>query len=110
MITTFVPAVDEEDPESKAASQLIQVGAVPPGWLFGLTGMAWPSHRPHSVQKAMPFALIGSDTVREVGGRGARGRSYPWGFVNGRGTEGGAGMVGSWCRSVPSGRPNSLRL
>eukprot|EP00045_Choanoeca_perplexa_P014008 m.162495 g.162495 ORF g.162495 m.162495 type:complete len:384 (+) comp16534_c0_seq1:123-1274(+) len=55
MITTFVPAVDEEDPESRAMSQ--------------------------QIQKAIPFALIGSDAVVEVGGRAARGRSYPWGFV-----------------------------
>jgi septin family protein len=34
-------------------------------------------------QKAIPFALIGSDAVVEVGGRAVRGRSYPWGFVEG---------------------------
>eukprot|EP00730_Choanoeca_flexa_P016916 TRINITY_DN8078_c0_g1_i2.p1 TRINITY_DN8078_c0_g1~~TRINITY_DN8078_c0_g1_i2.p1 ORF type:complete len:379 (+),score=97.87 TRINITY_DN8078_c0_g1_i2:91-1227(+) len=55
MITTFVPAVDEDDAESRSVSQ--------------------------HIQKAMPFALIGSDSVIEVGGQAVRGRKYPWGFV-----------------------------
>ena len=38
------------------------------------------------MQAAIPFALIGSDAVVEVGGRAVRGRSYPWGFVEGKAT------------------------
>ena len=32
-------------------------------------------------QEAVPFAVIGSNTVIEVRGRKMRGRMYPWGVV-----------------------------
>lgn len=32
---------------------------------------------------AMPFAVVGSNTLIEVGGKKARGRLYPWGVVEG---------------------------
>ena len=31
----------------------------------------------------MPFAVVGSNTVVEAGGRKVRGRIYPWGVVEG---------------------------
>ena len=32
----------------------------------------------------MPFAVVGSNTVVEVGGKKVRGRLYPWGIVEGK--------------------------
>lgn len=34
-------------------------------------------------QRSVPFAVIGSNTVVEVNGRRSRGRTYPWGAVEG---------------------------
>ena len=31
----------------------------------------------------IPFAVVGSNTVLEVGGKKIRGRKYPWGIVEG---------------------------
>ena len=36
------------------------------------------------LQKAIPFAVVGSNTVVEAGGKKIRGRMYPWGIVEGR--------------------------
>ena len=33
----------------------------------------------------MPFAVIGSNSVLETGGKKVRGRVYPWGIVEGAG-------------------------
>ena len=35
------------------------------------------------VQAAVPFAVMGSNTVVEINGRKVRGRLYPWGIVEG---------------------------
>jgi len=35
------------------------------------------------LQKAIPFAVVGSNTVVEAGGKKIRGRMYPWGIVEG---------------------------
>lgn len=32
-------------------------------------------------QKSIPFAVVGSNTVVEAGGKKVRGRMYPWGIV-----------------------------
>ena len=32
----------------------------------------------------IPFAVVGSNTVLEVGGKKIRGRKYPWGIVEGK--------------------------
>lgn len=34
-------------------------------------------------QKSIPFAVVGSNTVVEAGGKKIRGRMYPWGIVEG---------------------------
>lgn len=34
-----------------------------------------------NLQEAVPFAVIGANTVIEVKGRKVRGRMYPWGVV-----------------------------
>jgi len=34
-------------------------------------------------QSRVPFAVVGSNTVMEVGGRKVRGRQYPWGIAEG---------------------------
>lgn len=31
----------------------------------------------------MPFAVVGSNTFIDVGGKKVRGRAYPWGVVEG---------------------------
>ena len=33
------------------------------------------------LKKAIPFAVIGSNTILEVNGKRVRGRQYPWGIV-----------------------------
>lgn len=33
------------------------------------------------IQEAIPYAVIGSNTMLEVQGRKVRGRLYPWGVV-----------------------------
>lgn len=35
-------------------------------------------------QAAVPFAVVGSNTVVEMGGKKVRGRLYPWGIVEGK--------------------------
>ena len=35
------------------------------------------------LQAAVPFAVVGSNTVVEVAGKKIRGRMYPWGIVEG---------------------------
>lgn len=56
-INVYVPAVDEEDPESiKEHVQNVE---------------------------SMPFAVVGSSHIIDVGGKSARGRVYPWGVVEG---------------------------
>lgn len=32
-------------------------------------------------QERVPFAVVGSNTVTEAGGKRVRGRQYPWGIV-----------------------------
>ena len=34
-------------------------------------------------QDAIPFAIVGSNTLLEVNGKRVRGRLYPWGVVEG---------------------------
>jgi len=36
------------------------------------------------LKACIPFAVVGSNTVLEVGGRKVRGRQYPWGVVEGK--------------------------
>lgn len=36
------------------------------------------------LKACVPFAVIGSNTVIEVGGCKVRGRQYPWGVVEGK--------------------------
>ena len=36
---------------------------------------------PIITQDAIPFAVVGSNTVVEVGGKKVRGRLYPWGIA-----------------------------
>jgi len=56
-ICVFTPAVDEEDPSS--LSDHVQI------------------------VESMPFAVVGSSHIIDVGGKSARGRVYPWGVVEG---------------------------
>ena len=35
-------------------------------------------------QASIPFAVVGSNTVVEAGGKKIRGRMYPWGIVEGK--------------------------
>ena len=35
-------------------------------------------------QESIPFAVVGSNTLLEVGGKKVRGRLYPWGVVEGQ--------------------------
>jgi septin 7 len=35
------------------------------------------------MQTRIPFAVVGSTTEVEVGGRKVRGRKYPWGVIEG---------------------------
>ena len=35
------------------------------------------------LQDAIPFAIVGSNTLLEVNGKRVRGRLYPWGVVEG---------------------------
>jgi septin family protein len=35
------------------------------------------------LKASVPFAVVGSNTTLEVGGRKVRGRQYPWGVVDG---------------------------
>jgi septin 4 len=35
------------------------------------------------MKESIPFAVVGSNTVFEVGGKKFRGRQYPWGVVDG---------------------------
>ena len=37
------------------------------------------------LQDRVPFAVVGSNTVTESGGKRIRGRQYPWGIVEGKG-------------------------
>jgi Septin len=34
------------------------------------------------MKQSVPFAVIGSNTIFEVGGKKIRGRQYPWGIVD----------------------------
>lgn len=34
------------------------------------------------LKQSVPFAVIGSNTIFEVGGKKVRGRQYPWGKIN----------------------------
>lgn len=36
------------------------------------------------LKACIPFAVVGSNTVLEVGGKKVRGRQYPWGVVEGK--------------------------
>ena len=36
------------------------------------------------IQERIPFAVVGSNAVIEVGGKKIRGRKYPWGIVEGK--------------------------
>lgn len=47
---------------------------------------------PISLQNSIPFAVIGSNVQVESKGRKVRGRSYPWGVVEGIVAE--AGLLG----------------
>ena len=40
-------------------------------------------HIPFLFQAAIPFSVIGSNTIVEVNGKKIRGRLYPWGIVDG---------------------------
>eukprot|EP00051_Salpingoeca_urceolata_P019826 m.292886 g.292886 ORF g.292886 m.292886 type:complete len:383 (+) comp19489_c1_seq3:111-1259(+) len=55
-INYFQPAMDEDDDEETHIYNL-------------------------KIRSNMPFAVVGSDTVFEVAGKGVRGRQYPWGVV-----------------------------
>lgn len=35
------------------------------------------------MKQSIPFAVVGSNTIFEVGGKKFRGRQYPWGVVDG---------------------------
>lgn len=35
------------------------------------------------MKQSVPFAVVGSNTIFEVGGQKFRGRQYPWGVVDG---------------------------
>lgn len=53
---------------------------------------------PVSLQNSIPFAVIGSNVQVESKGRKVRGRSYPWGVVEGIDAE--AGFLGLFSRPV----------
>lgn len=36
------------------------------------------------MKQSFPFAVVGSNTIFEVGGKKFRGRQYPWGVVDGK--------------------------
>lgn len=36
------------------------------------------------MKQCVPFAVVGSNTIYEVGGKKFRGRQYPWGVVDGK--------------------------
>ena len=42
-----------------------------------------PPLPPSLLKDAMPFAVVGSNTLLEVNGKRVRGRLYPWGVVEG---------------------------
>lgn len=39
------------------------------------------------MKQSIPFAVVGSNTIFEVGGKKFRGRQYPWGVVDGENFE-----------------------
>ena len=54
-----------------------------------------------SLQDSLPFAVIGGNTVVEVGGQRVRGRLYPWGVVEGKNWSLNWSRICSGCSSRP---------
>jgi septin family protein len=82
-ITVYLPNVDDEDELQAAENQEIEVRfssafSFIPVLAFSLLLLPLCSR-----QATVPFAVVGCNKVIEVGGRSLRGRSYPWGVVEG---------------------------
>lgn len=46
-----------------------------------------------SLQDRLPLAVVGSNTIIEVNGKRVRGRQYPWGVAEGKGSHAADGSI-----------------